>query len=483
MTGFFIFIILFVIVAILFSDKPDLLFWISLMMYFDPGGFAAGYFSTGLIGRLTISDIAIVFMLFATYNRFGRFPAFYIASDDFNRFNKRILLYLVISFLAMYGIIMPIINGYSNPSMFFLKNRHMLYGWIILVLSFTFHLHDKKNFFLKIIIYSTVIIMPFYFLSLISPIKIVPAYSIERFEGSGIMRQGILSYGFMHYSYYILLVVMMLGWNNRARILICSRNLILIAGTFMMLEFIVGLTRRIIISTLFSMFTIWWLTGKLRKESFGITRIGKVLIPAMMAFLFLFAFLPQYIGWFTNITENTVVLMLTGSDTKGRTDARISGGGGLPLAVEYIKKHPLFGSGYYPVSFEELIQQEINGNKFAYGYDDSAEVPIYAVPLRLGVFGVLFIISIYIVVIRTSIKVFRLLKNNFVFVLKNHYPELLIVIFILGLIITSFTIELPLLGGEFINVDMFPGSCVIMGIFFATIYKLESSVTREKLKK
>jgi len=471
-----IILLLFLFCGLLIAyGKVDLLFWISLMMFFDPGGFALIYLKASLLGRLSISDVSIVFILIAFFIKYKRTLSLKLISKDFHRLNLRILIFLFIPFLLLYGLIMPVIYGYSDPFMFIVKNRVTFYGAILLPLTYIFHYHDDRNYFLRVIIYSAAIVLPLYFITLVSPLKIVPFASMERYEGTGIIRLGLQSYGFIHFSYPLALVILLVGWNKNMRNTIGPRNLFLFTGILMAFTYIVSLTRRDLLSMLFTILVIWWLSGKIRKKPLGTYRILMITLPVVLVISLFYVFFPTYLGYYAVIMKDAILLIFTGMDSQGNTDARISGTGGLALALDYIRAHPFFGSGYYPVTFAQVI--DLSGiNDFALAVNDSAEVPIYAVPMRMGLVGILFILSIYWLIIRACRKAIKLIKENFRIIFIRFYPELILLIFLLALYISKFTLEFALLGGEFINPDSFAINCVLLGIFFASVTKIKQYV-------
>lgn len=461
--------------VLFFYNKPDILFWISLCFYFDPGGILLSFFERNLFG-LNPPDIFFVIILYAALSKFGTLVPRISLYKEFRTFFRSFLGFFFISFILIYGFISPYIHGYFNPVYFLIKNRTAFYAVFLLYLTFQFLISDTKNLYLKIIIWPSMVILPLFFLSVVSGFQIIPVYTMDRYTDSGMMRIGMSSYGLMYFTIPLFTTLIFLGWVKNSSNSI-SKNQIYFTGILMSLVLLVTLTRRDIISLITGFFFSWVIVNWQRNKILKISHLFKIFIPFVLVLIMLVVLFPQYIGWLDFLFKDTTSLLVTGHDTFGNTDYRLEGGGGLIEAKSYILDNPLFGMGYYPYSFQDVVAFAGAGNRVATAMNDSAEVPIYGTFLRMGLIGVLLILRLYYYQISFALKNIKLFRKHFDFVHNNVFFYHLIFLMIINLWALKFTIEYLNLMKEFTSGMVLSDFCIISGVFFASIYKIRQKIT------
>ena len=197
---------LFIIAYFLGKKHTIPLFWFSLMMFFDPGGFVEGYGGGNLIARLNASDV-FFFIISGLY--FIRYK-YYFKNRKWNKEIYHLLKWLalyLLYYIFIFGFLAPVINGYPNFSMFLLKSRSMFYLPFIFIYVYDFVQIDTQGRFVKYITAFSLVILPLFLVSYLTGIDIVPIIRMDRFAGEEIERAWMPSYGFMYLSLYFSLIV------------------------------------------------------------------------------------------------------------------------------------------------------------------------------------------------------------------------------------------------------------------------------------
>jgi hypothetical protein len=278
-------------------------------------------------------------------------------------------------------------------------------------------------------------------------------------------------------SYPLMLWLLYLGNITARQVnLKIARNLIIVSGSLMVVVVIITLTRRTIIDIIWSAIAIGFLVMLLRRSASTFFNVFKLIVPGIIIVIVISVTVPKYFSWLGEVVTNTTELILTGEDKEGRSDSRVSGEGGLILANEYIKGHFVAGSGYFPYTYEMLYDKVLQGDEFAIAYNDSAEVPLYGFILRFGAIGLFFEIIIYLILIRFSIKVFRLVRNHIAIIYESHFSDLLIILLVLGMLVNQFTINIMSLGVAFQEQMNFVVFLAQIALLYTSYYKILSSI-------
>jgi hypothetical protein len=473
-----VFIILALSLFLLFNNKPDIIFWISLSLYFDPGGIL--YNNVKDLFGINPSDVFFASILFSAFIKFGTILPRIGFFKEFRIFFKWFILFFLISFILFYGIIAPLKHGYFNPSYYLIKNRTAFYSIILLYLSFQFFIDDTKNFFLKAIIWTAIIILPLFIFSVISGIHIIPVYTMDRYSDSGIIRTGMSSYGMMYYVIPLLTILIFLRWNYMQKIPGISRNQIYFTGILMIIILLITLTRRDIISLLAGFLISWMIVNWQKGRVFKISALYKLVIPLGVVILLLYAFLPKYIGWLGIVFKDTGGLLVTGKDINGNVDYRMTGGEGLILAKEYIIQYPVFGMGYYPYSFQDVVSFADEGNKVAIAMNDSAEVSVIGTTLRMGLIGILFFLRLYYLQIKFGLKNFKLFKSHYRLIYAEAFNFYFVFLMLASVWALKFTFEYLNLLKEFTSGMILSDFCILSGVYFASAYRVQQVIIKSQ---
>lgn len=447
---------------IIYSQKfRTIAFWMSLMLFFDPGGFFTGYLGGNIIWRIKYYDVFFGLMLLS----------FIFKRDNFRLpwqsiLFKKIIMYLFainIYFLLVYGIFVPTYKGYSDFTFFLQKNRQYFYSLPLFIMTYRYSLNSVSVFY-KVLIISSLLILMSYMLTLLTPIQIVPFYTLNRYGEAN--RIAMFSYGLIDWVLPMGIVYI----SMRIRRKLPLNNYLFIALTLMLITLLLTLTRREFIRIIFMVLVIPIIFSSISKSMF-IRKYIKFVIPSLLVILILNFLFPKYIDLSVRLVNDTFHLVTIGEDTEGMVDYRVSGTGDLELAKELIKENPYFGIGYYPAQWSDVVEMKKAGNDMGYALDASSEVPVYGALMRLGIFGLLLPFFLYLFIYNIWMKIYRTLRRNFK-LYSSCNIEILLLVTLLYLLLTKVTVDIYSLFGDFYSPYGITNFIVILAIGLGTYQRL-----------
>jgi hypothetical protein len=456
---------LFIIVYVMGRKYTVPLFWFSLMMYFDPGGFVAGYGGGNIIGKLNASDF-FFFIISGLY--FIRYKH-YFRSQKWGKETYRLLKWLALYFLYyifIFGFLAPILNGYPNFSMFLLKSRAMFYLPFIFIYVYHFAQIDTQARFVKYITAFSLVILPLFLVSYLTGIEIVPIIRMSRFAGEETQRVWMASYGFINLSLYFSLVVLLMD-KKYLRLNKNNRRKLLAAGVFIVLVLILTLTRREIIRLIAIPIIMAFIISKLERKSI-FNKTGKIILGGGLIIVIMGSVLSTNLSWLSKTMSDTVLLLTTGQDSYGNTDERLNQDGGFIHAKDFINNNLLIGSGYYPYTFEEQKEQTkgARANNFVVGLNSASEVGIFGALFKTGLMGLLLSFPFYLIPLKKAYLLYKRLRRNPLLMYKIKSFDLIIVIFTFTYFIQKLVLEFLDLFGQFGTPINFAYYLVIIAVFF-----------------
>lgn len=430
-------------------------FWVSLILFFDPGGFFSGYLDGNILWRVKYYDVFFAFMLLA-YALEGQIK---IIVDNVNKdYNKifRYLLFITLYFLIITGILMPLLKGYPDFPFFIQKNRQYFYALPLFIMTYTYSCTSIRIFY-RILITFSVIILISYMLTLLTPIKIVPAYTLTRYgEADRII---MISYSLIHWVLPMGIVFLALGKKNK----LPYGNHLMSAFILMVITIFLTLTRRELIRIIFMILVIPFLISKINRSLY-INKYSKFIVPASGIVLIMVLIFPNYIDLTIRTINDAFHIVVTGKDTQGVEDYRITGTGDLKIVKDIINKNPLFGIGFYPAQWSEIMVMKSAGDKLGLALDAASEVPVYGALMTLGIIGLLIPLFLYWHLFKIWRKVYQILRDNFPGFI-NYPVELLIITTLSYFLLAKVTVDVYGLFGEFYSPYSFTGFVVILGMW------------------
>lgn len=448
---------------LLINKNPAFFFWLFLMLFFDPGGFMQGYFVT-FVDPTDVLFLLILVTIFSV-NKKGE-----LLRND-NEF-KKIFIYLLlfqIYYIVIYGYLVPSFHNRLDFLFFLQKNRMYFMALPIMYGVYLFSLRSIEKFF-KMLVYFSIIVLSLYLITLLTGLPIVPTMTMERYQGSGIVRLSMLSYGLIHWILPSAIIVFFI--KRQKKINISNEKIINISAFLMLVTYLLTLTRREYLSIALSVVLIILLVSYVYRAS-KLKLSAKIIVPSFVGILLFFILFPQSLGNVFDVFLDTFSLVFTGQDTRGVSDYRLSGTGDLEYAKQIIAENLIMGTGYIPYMWADVVRLKSFGDTFAMAMDASAEVPIYGAFFRLGIVGVLFASGIYILLLKNALRLTKNLKLNRDKIFSLNHYELIILFLSLYLVFTIFTIRIYALFGDFYSPSTIPVFGVVLGLFYSLKRKWE----------
>jgi hypothetical protein len=447
---------------ILVVRNPDLSFWLLLNMYFDPGGYIS-YINDQYFSRITFQDFLIIIILYLLINNWK--STFY--NDSFKNFLKA-LFYFGLFYFIVYGGIVPILHDDFNYPIFLLKNRWVLYGLILMVSVYNFGLRGLKYLYLTTL-FTGLVTLILYWLSILTNITLVQYSEFERYYGSAMYRIDLESYGIFYILFPLSVIVLVLS--RYINLEISYKKTLYFVGMLMLISLIITLTRRTIIDIIGTVFIVSFLMSRLFNTKTN-RIILRLLVPIIFAFLILWIAKPNYIGHFVQITTDTFVLLITGEDTRGISDSRISGGHHYPAVFETIGNNILLGTGYtffhweFIKSFGSEAATSTRGLEFGQMADAAQEIPIINMFFSFGIIGFILLIALYYKILRLATHIYKYLKRNMNYAIKLSPFVVVFSFYFIVVVFKLFTYNIWSLGDQFIG-SKFQQNAFWIGLGFA----------------
>jgi len=336
---------------------------------------------------------------------------------------------------------------------------------------------DGLKIFYKNIIVIAAIILTLYWLTLLTGIDFIPVNTLERYKGSGMIRQYLWNYGLFELIYVPAIFFFLL--KRKINLEIPFYKVLLFVGILMISTELLTLSRRVMVSIALLTFSITYLNSYILRTS-NTKNIIK------MSFLFIFVILlirffnPKYISFIGKIFNDVYLLITTGVDSRGVEEYRVSQTGGLILAKEFILKNLLFGSGYIAKSFQEINALSASGDAFGRALRASGEMPLYDGLLKMGLVGALIFIPIYFKLFRMCINLIRNVQRNIRWFCNNHFYSLFFIIYFTLILINKFIIQAYSLFQEMTNPLKMTNLLIISGILFSINHKVTRELNRKE---
>lgn len=457
-------LIIVLILSILIINKhPDFFFWLFLMLFFDPGGFFSGYFENNAISLIDFSDLFFIGMLLSILSIVLKKNSKTVKMDSDIRKMFLCLFFFQLYFICIYGFAVPYYRS-NLDFMFFLQKNRMYFMALPIMYGVYIYTQRNINLFYKMLVYFSVIILFLYLITLLTKLPIIPLMTFERYQGTGIERISMLSYGLINWILPIATIIIFLKAKKKMNFPMEKK--IYISAVLMLITLFLTLTRREYLNIMLSVILILILVSYV----FGIRKSKlsrKILFPAVLGFVSFFILFPQSFNNTVNLFEDTISLVLTGQDTKGHTDYRVSGTGDMFYVKQVISENPIMGTGYIPYMWTDVVRLKNLGDTFAMAMDASAEVPIYGAFFRLGIAGVLLAGGIYFLLLRDLYKFLKRLRKKGKLLTGFSKTGIILLLLSIYLLSSIFTIQIYALFGDFYSPSTLPLFCVMLGLFYS----------------
>lgn len=370
------------------------MFWVALTIFFDPGGYIGFYFNRDQLGGLQITDLTFVLLFIPLASPQLKMTNFFKQGN-----NKWLIVYSIL-FALLYHIL---IYGYIAPGGVIKKftgllqyQRLTIWGFMAMIPAYIFFKRSSHLFF-KISIATSVTVMVIFIITLLTGLDLIPFAEIERSRGSGIMRIGLLSYGFAD---WLMVVMFAISFFN---VKIPNRRIIYFVGLSVVFCIILALTRRSMLNVIFYVLTAYVLhQNMVNKPIVNLNRFGKVIIGFCIILLVVFIFKPSYIAYTLDSFSDIISIIETGEDTKGEVDARLDSD--IPQHLARFRSSPIFGTGWDENWYSNLTEE---------GGLSANDTPLTAALGMFGALGLLLFLPFYIKVYSILYKTYYIFKKGY----------------------------------------------------------------------
>jgi hypothetical protein len=401
----------------------DVIFWLCLIFFLDPGGYLKENIRYVIPNLLTYRDTLFIIawstMLVVNINAFFHSLR--------NKFIRNYFIFALI-WLSYYIIVFGYLKSQEDISLVeFMKERRIMiirFFWV-----FPAYIFIKRTplLFIKLYVGSTIIILVLNILTILTGIHLAPVIETSRYFTES-TRYILRGFGLMIFTIYLSIISFFIKLRNRTRILIYT------SGILMVTMIILSLTRRGLIEIVIAMFLGFFVVKRAMKMG-KLLVLRKILVPTVFIIILVGLIFPSYIPATFSAIKETFIIVQTGKTSQGQTDYRVN-----PFANQNIIRtflaSPAFGTGYKTDWYTGAGGQE----KL-----EGADYILLANLAMFGLVGVGLFLYFYIWIIRIIRHLFNTTEDNYLMLLGNLntiWPVLILPLSITTLIFFHF-IEYP----------------------------------------
>ena len=370
----------------------DYIFWITLIIFTNPGGILSALGETSSDGGINITDLLIV-VLFGCY---VVVPKKNIISDDkaFSKIVKFLIVFLLY-YLLVFGYFVPLLKGHSyySPLATFIKIRHGVINILLVILVYEFFLRSYP-IFIKFFLYSSIIVITLFLITTLTSIDILPVKTMNR---SFIDTQRLLmeNYGLMPILIPMGAVLFIFKFDIK------HRKIIFIGFILMFITWLLSIIRRNIFGTfLYLILALMFNNFIQHKALFSFKKIIRISLYAVLLVFFIQLTFPKYLEAGVAAGKETINVIKYGETTEGKKDVRL--GFGKEFMQELISENYVFGTGF------DNRWRTSEGDKAGF---EASDYPFLAAIAMSGIIGLLFFLPIYVVLIKSLIYDIKYLRS------------------------------------------------------------------------
>jgi len=377
-------------------DLITFLFWVGIVFYLDPGGFVSSS-NEGNIDQTNSSvfDLGIIaFSIGCLILKYNSKENALIKEKFIQWYSIIIIIWAVYYFLWYYGLNSSVI---VSPVKMIMRNKRMI-GQILLVFPIAYFASINLVQFIKILIWTTIVIMIMYLLTVFFNIPLVDLVLYQRGFQFDLTRYYMKGFGLMFLSLPIAISMLTFGFKRD--------NLILIAGILIIVLIIIMISRRDMVGIIEYILIIAFFVNYIRRKKpfqfilqfINIKSLAYLTLVVLLGFLY-----PNFYLVAKDIAENTFRTAILGETTKDRgEDVRMS------LTAQYgivnaIKENFFLGTGYDP--------SWSTGDGGVKGFEGSDYIFLAAFGMY-GLVGLLIFLPFYLITAKLIFRFLKLLRSN-----------------------------------------------------------------------
>ncbi len=371
----------------------DYIFWFVLILFTNPGGIQDALNISKLSSGINLNDFLFVILtscfLFVILKKQAGNPFF-------TKIGISIVIFVIYYFIV-FGYYTPLLNDPTVDVKFnFIKLRFAFYSFALFFFVFTFW-QRSWQVFVKLFVYSSVIILLLFLQSFFTGHEILPTEIVDR-GFITIDRNLLLSYGLMPLLTQIGAALIIFNLKTKYKIM-------LILGFIMInIAWLVSLTRRHILELFITLLIAVLIFNYIKSTDWGF-KIKIILrsILGLTGLLFVtYLIIPNYFYAGIDAIENTIYVIQYGEKITGGVEERLTLFSRYKM-VEEFEKSPLLGTGF------DNIWRTKEGDQLGY---EASDYPFQSALAMAGILGCLMFLPVYLILIKSLYTDIKFLKEN-----------------------------------------------------------------------
>lgn len=384
-------LILFTVYLILATQRPDIMFWLALTIFLDPGGYLFYYVGRSMIGGLQLTDVTFILLLIPLISPKINVRSFFRQPD--NKWIFRYLLFFALFYhIFVFGFVT---TGYDfNSFLDTLRYRRLdIWGFLAVIPAYIFF-RRSMPLMLKFSVVTSTLLIILYLIRLSTEIPVLPLWTGERGLGIQAMRVSMYRYGFAYWFIYAALI------NYIFRLNLPLKRLIYFIGVTLSIAVILTLTRRSIIFLILSMVVIYILSQRIMFNRIISIKAARIILVAGMFLLALSIFAPSYVKHTVLMFENS--FSPTGENGNEVLQADVRVDHDMPGHLARFRQKPILGYGYNMLWYSNAVEE---------GGLSANDVPLTAALGMFGIVGAGLFAFFYFRIIKVLISAYRVLRK------------------------------------------------------------------------
>jgi hypothetical protein len=229
-----------------------------------------------------------------------------------------------------------------------------------------------------------------------------------------VQRYFLFSYGLMPYWVHFAFVALIFKIN------FLKKYLIYIAGTLMIIAWILSITRRQILGIMIIAILTYIIYIYITKGHYLVAKSGRYFLSILLGVGLIILILPKTTTVIEKTWENTFQTIETGVTISGKEEYRLTLN--HPFFLELIKRNPLFGTGYDANWF-------VGEGKSEKSQYETSDYPLLAAIAMFGFMGIAFFSYYYFWLIRFIYNILKNIRKMFSYrLLQSNNIEFIIII-------------------------------------------------------
>ena len=435
----------------------DILFWLSIIFYLNPGGFVSSFISLRIAQPILL---VIIWFLFLFVSR---------SFIKINLVNKSVVMisFVCFVFFLYYSIVFLFINDFytsMNIVEKLLKTRLVYTSWLLFLPVCYFTVYRSNRIFLNLFCIISLVVFFLLMEEIYFNLGLMQVNSINR-GFFNVDRHLLVGYGLLEMGLYLpfsIYILPRINFKEKRFYTICSLLIFLI--------YFLSLTRRYFIFIILSFFISSFLSRYLFKKSI-ISKFSFISISVVSITLSYFLFSEHFNAMLQSI--NTLFFGY------GTTHRRLSLYEHAPT-LDMIKNNLWFGSGYINEWYTNntFFEQRVDTD---FGLSGSDYVFLSTIGM-FGIVGIVTFLPLYYILISNLISGVKFVKKYFKLILRridyNIYP---LILFITTIIFFSkHIISYPNWFSFIGPTSQVPKYYILLGLFIGSIQKIKNNVSLSK---